>query len=42
MALKAPMMRDNTVANYKTSLNIIESEPFGLFKIGDVIKTIAR
>ncbi len=42
MALKAPMMRDNTVANYKTSLNIIDSEPFGHFKIGDVTKTIAR
>lgn len=42
VALKAPMMRDNTVANYKTSLNIIDSEPFGHFKIGDVTKTIAR
>lgn len=35
-------MRDNMVANYKTSLNIINSEPFGHFKIGDVTKTIAR
>lgn len=40
--VKSPLMRENTVANYKTTLNIINSEAFGHYKIGDITKSMAR
>ena len=40
--LKSPLMRHNTVANYRTSLKIIGSSPFGQIKVREVTKTKAK
>ena len=40
--LKSPLMRHNTVANYKTSLKIISEHPFGHLKVREVTKTKAK
>lgn len=39
---KSRNQRDNTVAAYRTSLNIINDEPFGHRKIGDITTSEAK